>query len=131
MKILSNEKGFSLIELVFAIAVLTIGLGSIYGVLHKGMGYMKTIGGKNFAVVAVSSEIEMVKAMAGDELPDSYEGPFLREVDLSALPSGEGFLKIERHEGSDGRLRKVTATVKWMAMGRPKSVSVSTMVSRP
>ena len=128
MKVLRQREGFSLIELMLAVVVVAIGLGSVFGVLHRGMDYMKTVGGKNFAVVAVTSEIEMIKAMSGDELPDTYEGPFLREVDLSALPNSEGALKIELREGSEGRLRKVTATVTWTAVGRPRSVSVSTLV---
>ncbi len=131
MKVFRQRDGFSMIELMIAIAVMSFGLGSIFGVLHRGMDHMKTVGGKNFAVVAVTSEIEMIKAMSGDELPHTYEGPFLREVDLSALPNGEGALKIEKREGSGGRLKKVTATVTWTALGRPKSVSVSTLVGGP
>jgi hypothetical protein len=131
VKAISKNHGSSLIELLFTIIVIAVGLGSLYAVLFRGMDYMKTIGGKNYAVVAAASELELVKAMGGDEFPDEYDGPFLGQVDISTLPDGKGTLKIEDYEGSGGRLKKVTAIVKWTAAGKWKSISVSTIVSKP
>jgi prepilin-type N-terminal cleavage/methylation domain-containing protein len=131
LKAFAKEDGYSLIELLFTIVVISVGLGSLYAVLFRGMDHMKTIGGKNYAVVAASSELEVVKAMARDELPNSYDGPFLGQVDISTLTDGEGILKIEDYGDTGGRLKKVTAIVKWSAAGKRKAVSVSTIVSKP
>jgi prepilin-type N-terminal cleavage/methylation domain-containing protein len=131
VKTLSNKKGFSLIEMLFAIIIIFVGLGSVYAVLFKGMNHMKIVSGKTYAVVAVTSELEIVKALDGDEFPDAYNGPFLGQVDLSALPNAEGNLRIEDRGNSGGRLKKVTATVTWLAAGKEKTISLSTIVSGP
>lgn len=131
MSVIRKKNGFTLIEIIFTLLVISIGLGSLYGVLHRGLNHMKTVGGKSYAVVAATSEIEIVKAMPNDEFPDEYVGPFLGKVDLSALPDGEGVLKIENHEDSDGRLRKVTVTITWTAAGKDKSFSVATLMGKP
>ena len=88
VKTVSKNVGYSLIELLFTIAVIAIGLGSLYAVLFRGMDHMKIIGGKNYAVVAASSELELVKAMAGDELPDEYDGLLL----TGETPEGNEFM---------------------------------------
>ncbi len=131
LRVIRKKNGFSLIEIIFTLAVLSIGLGSLYGVLHNGMKHMRTVGGKSYAVVAATSEIEIVKAIPNNEFPDEYEGPFLGKVDFSALPDGEGVLKIEDHEDSEGRLRKVTVTITWTAAGKDKSFSVATLMGKP
>jgi prepilin-type N-terminal cleavage/methylation domain-containing protein len=128
---LSRNSGFSLIEILFTLVVISVGLGSLYAVLFRGMNHMKTIGGKSVAVVAASSEIEVIKGLDRDEFPDTYDGPFLGQVDISNLTDGEGLLKIENYEGTGGRLKKVTAIVKWTVAGKRKAVSVSTIVRAP
>lgn len=123
-----DTNGFSYFELVTTIAVVTIGLASVYGVMFRGMDHMRILSGRNYAVMAATSEMEIVKAIPVEELPRQYAGPFIGEVDLSPLADGKGTLKIEDHKDSSGRVRKVTATVEWKALGRDKSFSVSTLV---
>lgn len=131
MKSVRANSGFSLIELVATIAIISIGLGSLYAVMFRGLNHMRIVGSKNYAVVAATSEIEIIKAMPEEKLPESYTGPFMGEIDLSALTDGKGVLKIEDYEDSGGRLKRVTATVQWNVVGRRKTVSISTLVGRP
>lgn len=125
------RSGFSLIELVATIAVISIGLGSMYAVMYRGLNHMKIVGSKNYAVVAATSAIEVVKAMPEDKIPMSYTGPFIGDIDLSALTDGKGVLKIKDYEDSGGRFKQVTATVQWKVVGRRKTVSISTLVGSP
>jgi len=131
VKAFSRNNGFSLIEILFTIIVISVGLGSLYAVLYRGMNHMKTIGGKSYAVVAASSEIEAVKALAPDKFPNVYDGPFLGQVDISNLNDGAGILKIEDYGDTGGSLKKITAVVKWTVAGKRKAVSISTVVSKP
>ena len=124
----SDRAGFSLIELIVTISIIMIGLGSLYGVMHRGLKQMKNVGGKDYAVTAAASELEFVRAIPKDELPDNYSGRFKSKVDLSPLNSGRGRLRIREFEGSNGRLKEVTATVTWLAAGREREVSFSTLV---
>jgi type II secretory pathway pseudopilin PulG len=125
-KLLQNE-GFALVELVITIVIIMIGLGSLYGVLHRGLNQMKTVGSKDYALAAASSELEFARAMAKDGMLDTYSGPFKSEVDLSALNDSAGILAIEDMEGSSGRLKTVTATITWREAGRSRKVSLSTL----
>lgn len=131
MKRLREKDGFSLIELLFTIAVIAIGLGSFYAVMYRGLDFMRVTGSKNCAVVAAASELEIIKAMSGNELLEDYEGPFLGEVDLSALTNAKDTLKIENYGSANGRIKMVTATVTWTVGGKDKSTSLSTLVGNP
>ncbi len=131
MRRIGKRHGLSLIELLFAVAIISIGLGSFYAVMHRGLDFTRTTGSKNYALAAAVSELEIVKAMASAELPEHYEGPFLGEVDLSGLTDAKGTLKIEDYGNAKGRLKTVTATVTWTVAGKDKSTSLSTVVGNP
>jgi len=131
LKTIRARAGFSLLELMATIAVISIGLGSLYAVMFRGLNHMRIVGSKNYAVVAATSEIEIIRAMSEEKLPESYTGPFMGDIDLSALTDGKGVLKIEDYEDSKGGLKRVTATVQWNVVGRRKTVSVLTLVGRP
>ncbi len=123
--------GFSLIELVVTLFIITVGLGSLYAVLHRGINHMRIVSSKNYALVAAASELEIVKATPFDKLPENYAGAFMGKVDLSALPNSRGTLRIGDYADSGGNLKTVTATVKWTVAGKKESISISTLVRKP
>jgi hypothetical protein len=127
----AGKGGYSLIELIVTISIIMIGLGSLYGVMRRGLDQMKLVGGRDYAVAAAASELEFVKAIPKEELPDNYTGRFKSKVDLSPLNGGRGYLRIREFKGSEGRLKRVTATVSWNAAGRQRKLSVSTLVGPP
>jgi hypothetical protein len=96
--------------------------------LHRGLHQMKTVGSKDYALAAASSELEFCRAMAKDGIPDTYSGPFKSDVDLSLLHDSVGLLTIEDLEGTGGRLKTVTATITWRDSGRGRKLSLSTLV---
>ena len=131
MKTVAKSGGFSLIELVVTLFVITVGLGSLYAVMYRGLDHMRIAGSRNYAVVAAASELEIIKAMSKTGLPENYAGAFKGKVDLSALNNARGLLKIEDYKESGGRLKVVTATVNWTVAGKKKRVTLSTLVGNP
>ncbi len=131
MNPIRKRNGFSLIELAFTLAVIGIGLGSFYAVMYRGLDHMKIVSSKNYALVAASSELEIVGAMPKNKLPETYDGPFMGAIDLSPLANAKGLLQIERYDGSGENPRVVTATVTWTVVGMNKRVSLSTLVGNP
>jgi len=131
MRRFRKKAGFSLIELIFTIFVISVGLGSSYAVMYRGLDFMRTTGSKNYALAAATSELEIIKAMSDTELPENYEGPFMGEVDLSALRDAESILAIKDYGDLGGHFKTVTATVNWTVAGRAKTISLSTLVGNP
>lgn len=118
-------------ELVFTLLVIMLGLGSLYGVMHRGLSQIKAVGAKDYAAVAAASQLEYIKAISQDKTPDNYTGPFKGDINLSALNDAKGVLKIRDFKGAEGRLKRVTATVTWTTAGRQQSVTFSTLVGAP
>jgi prepilin-type N-terminal cleavage/methylation domain-containing protein len=131
LKRLRKKNGFSLIEIMATIVVISVGLGSFYGVMYRGLQHMKVVGSKNYAVTAAASELEIIRAVSNDKLPESYDGPFMGDVDLSALKDAKGTLKIEDYGDSGGQVKAVTATLTWTVAEKDKSVSLSTLIGNP
>jgi len=129
MKRALNNTGFSLMEMVFTLLVIMVGLGSLYGVMHRGLAQIRTVSAKDYAVVAAASELEYVKAMSRDKIPADYTGPFKGNISLSGLNEGRGILKIRDYK--EEGLKEVIATVTWLSAGRRQSVSFSTLVGAP
>jgi hypothetical protein len=129
-KIFQNE-GYSLLELVFTLIVIMVGLSSFYGLTHRGLAQMRINGTKDYAVIAAASELEYIKAISRDKTLENYTGPFKSTNTLSALNDGKGILKIRDYDKANSDLKRVTATVTWSALGRKKSISLSTLVRTP
>jgi len=131
LKTILHSKGYTLMELVFTLAVIMIGLGSLYGVTQRGLNQIKIVGSKDYALIAAASELEYIKAISRERFPENYAGPFISAGNLSALNEANGFLEIRDFEKADSRLKEVTATVRWSVAGRMRSVSLSTLVGAP
>ena len=128
MRTIKTKNGMGLIELVATIAVISIGLVSLYAVLQRGLNHMRIVSEKNYAIVAATSELELIKSMSQEKALPEYDGPFMGDIDLSALNEAEGVVKIEDYNDSGGRVKRVTASVRWVIAGENKHVSLSTFV---
>lgn len=127
LRTIKTKSGLGLIEIVITIAIISIGLASLYAVLHRGLNHMRIVSEKNYAIVATMSELELIKSMSRVEPLQEYEGPFMGDIDLSALNEAKGFVKIEDYKDSDD-LKRVTANITWVVAGKSNHVSLSTLV---
>ncbi|MBU4312589.1 MAG: prepilin-type N-terminal cleavage/methylation domain-containing protein [Candidatus Omnitrophica bacterium] len=125
-----NKKGFSLLELIIAVAVLAIGLVGILQIFPVGLRASYRAGMVTKAAFLAQNKIEEIKISGFDaitELPPKIplsgsEGDFeweiaIDEVDLEGLES-------------DDDIRQITVTVNWPERNRTRSKDFVTYVTR-
>lgn len=125
-----NKKGFSLLELIIAVAVLAIGLVGILQIFPVGLRASYRAGMVTKAAFLAQNKIEEVTISGFDaitELPPKIplsgsEGDFeweiaIEEVDLEGLES-------------DDDMRQITVTVSWPERDRMRSKDFVTYVTR-
>ncbi len=127
---ISHRKGFSLLELVIAIAVLAIGLVGVLQIFPVGLRASRRAGMATKAAFLGQNKLEELKTAGFDaitELPpkiplsgteDEFEWEIsIDEVDLDGLES-------------DDEIRKVTVTVDWTERNKTRSKDFITYVTR-
>jgi general secretion pathway protein I len=125
-----TKKGFSLLELIIAIAVLAIGLVGILQIFPVGLRASQRAGMVTKAAFLAKNKMEQVK-MAGfsaiTELPPKIplsgtEGDFDWEIFIDKL-------ELDGLETSDD-IRKVTIVVSWPERNRKRSKDFVTYVTK-
>jgi prepilin-type N-terminal cleavage/methylation domain-containing protein len=123
----SNRKGFSLIELMFAVVILAIvifGIFHAYSVCFMGMTYARD---RTVATNLAQKKIEDIKNTPFGNIADSsttteeISGKILT-IDLISINSTVG-------ENNDSNLKEVTVTVSWFDRnGNQKNVVTKTLI---
>ena len=128
---MNNQRGFSLIELVFVVLIA----GFIVLLVSNLPNSIGLIGQGKFASIAkdiASQEIEDARSQGYDNLADGTIQ--VSDYRLSSLPSGQVSRDVSDCPSSvckNGELMKqVTATVNWQDSGKPKSVQITTLISK-
>jgi type II secretory pathway pseudopilin PulG len=107
--------GFLMIELVAALAVLTIGLLGVVQTYHFGMDKIRTMRESAIALRAVQNEIETLRALPFANLVDVENGPFVSQTpDLEQLVKATPALTIRPYSDPRLRLKEVAACVRWV-----------------
>lgn len=125
-----NKKGFSLLELIIAIAVLTIGLIGVLQIFPIGLRASQRAGMITRASFLAQNKMEDIKLAGFDamtELPpriplSGKDGDFEWVVKIDNV-SLEG---VE----SSGDMRKITVTVSWPERNATRSKDFITYVTR-
>jgi len=122
----ARSSGFSLIEVVIAIGILSIGLVGAIRVFPVGLRASQRASLISRGTLAVQRTLEATKLKSWDELApgDSVTQEDQFEIAVSIdQPKVEGLVDPKR-------LKRVSVTVTWMQEGRPRSLSAVTLFHR-
>lgn len=121
-----KETGFSLIEVLIAMSVLTVMALSLIGVLVHGLNLLARTKQVILATQICQEQIESIRNKPFDAVANL--GPTYANDKLSALLDGQGTQAIESSVGSD--IRKLTVSVAWNFHGQAMRKDVVTLITR-
>jgi len=123
-----NKKGFTLLETIFAIIILSIALIAILSFFSANSFFIIEIKERFIAAQAAQEEMELIRDMAFDDilmLSSSFTA-----TGFSSLKDPIGTLTVDNPYGIDD-MRRITITVAWTSSkGRTFSRSLVTLVTR-
>ncbi|MCP4645744.1 MAG: hypothetical protein GY851_35190 [bacterium] len=109
-----DRAGVSLLEMVTAIFVLTVGVLGVVQMFHYGIDKTHTVHEANLATRALRNEIETLRAVPFRELTDTENAPF-RSVtpELAKLMNATPAVTIESDPGGTLGLKQITVSLAW------------------
>lgn len=121
------RKGFSLIELLVTLAVISIAILAIYEVFLFTLKTTRQARNVTYAYQAAEEEREIIKNTAFSSLVNQSGGSFLDQTQsLSRLPDGQGQLTIEDYNG-DSKVKKILVRVLWLESNGTKEYTLTTL----
>ena len=141
------EKGFSLLETLFAMAVILVGILGIFGLFQSGLANMRMASVKMLAALLASNFLEEVKAYGFNNLPTAgtvasmassssgritdFPAPYEGTAAISNVSedlNGDGANDYADKSGNS-MLREIAITVR--IPGAFKDMTFRTRISRP
>ena len=120
-KKLPLNKGFTLLEILLAVVLLTFGIVAVVSVMSKGLYIDTYVNNKVIALNLAQDKVEEIKAMDFADIADEalatvsgFTG-YTREVDMTALQTD---------------LKKVVVNVYWEYKGVNQAVTLVTLISK-
>jgi Tfp pilus assembly protein PilV len=126
-----DRRGASLIELMAAFFVLTLGLLGSVQTFHFGTDKLKATRDAAIAERAVQNQVEALRAMPFAELKDCENAPFnaASEPDFGRLVKATPTLTI-RSNAAGLRMKKVAVAVQWVGEnGRKLERKAATLIA--
>ncbi|MBX7255186.1 MAG: prepilin-type N-terminal cleavage/methylation domain-containing protein [Candidatus Hydrogenedentes bacterium] len=122
-----RDAGFTLLELMCAIFVLTIGVFGVIQMFCFGLDKVRALSDTNVAMRAIQNEVETLRAAPFSELVAGASGF------RSLTPEIDRFVKVKpevRIEDAAFALKKVTVSLMWSGdNGRQITKSVTTLIA--
>ncbi len=116
-----KRAGMSLVEVTATMALLVIGMTSVFDAMHGANKASKRAEYRNQALAAIQTQIEVIQAMPNEDTTVRTEFP------VAGLPGAKGSTmagKVVRKRAADGGINFLL-TVNWEDAGGPDSVSMS------
>ena len=126
-KQLSTVYGFSLVEVVISIAILSVGLLGAVRVFPVGLRASQRAERVSRATLAAGRTIEALKLRGWDELTEGESAVEEKEFAITTVidqPAVEGLI-------DPTSLKRVSVTVGWKQEGRQRSLTLVTYVHKP
>lgn len=129
-----RRSGFSLLEVIFAIAVLAVGILSVFG----SMAYASRDQGGGRAAAAAQAGHRLLDLSRARNLPFAAPLNEVEPVPLNAppfdkaFPADSGFQRqVTMQPAQDGRTATMRVVMRWQETGEEKRLSLETLHRRP
>ena len=124
---MTREKGFTLVEVLVAFAILAVVMVSLYEASGTGLRSFEAAANLERAVLIAQSKIDWIVAQR--RLPPSSSGPvagtpFTWQVEALAAPKDIADVKPQ-----SARLQMIRIHVTWRGRQGPRSIAVDRLVS--
>lgn len=118
-RIIPIERGFSMIELMVALFVTTLGTLAVLSLIVSSQGAASRAADQVTAVNAARQEIEIIRGISSQRLTNRTDAPLIGSVpQLQNLTGGHGYLTISDYPSLPG-VKLLTVRVTWTT--RPSS----------
>lgn len=123
--------GWSLVELMTALFVLSLGLMGVIQTYHFGLDKIRTMRESGIATRIVQNEVETLRALPFSALDDRKNAPFISPAPgLERLVNGTPALTIRPHPDPALRLKEATVSLRWSGdNGRTMERSATTLIA--
>jgi len=123
--------GYSLIELLAAIFILSTGLMGVIQTYHAGLERIRTLREYAVARQAVQNEVETLRALPFDALADRENAPFVSSpLSLNKLVNAAPAVTINPGADPALRLKTVSVAIRWTGEnGRTLREGVVTLIA--
>lgn len=123
--------GYSLVELMAAVAVFSVGMLGIVQGYHFGFDKIRTMREAAVATRAVQDQIERLRGMPFDALTPRENAGFVEPApDLSSLVNAKPVLSIVPYTESALGLKEVRVSVRWSGdNGRTMERAATTLIT--
>ncbi len=125
------QRGFSLIELTCAMAVVSIGLGGVLHIYLHGIEKMRAVDEYETALCVLNNEIETLRAQSWDALEPGAGLPFRSAPLIEGLHLAETQVTIQDAFNGQPGLKQATARIRWIGEhGRPIEKELTTLIAQ-
>lgn len=122
------RRGLTMIELIAALAVLSIGLMGAVSMYYHGIDTLKTTEENRAAMTAARNEVEYLKSLPFDQLVAGANSPFHSTAGLEDLVNAQTSVTVQ--DTDTPGLKEITASVTWTGEhGRTITKRITTLVA--
>jgi len=125
---LSNKKGFSLLEALFASVIMAIGLFAVITAIYSQSTMLSKNREQTIATLTAQGEIENIRGMEFSAIKNLTSFDVDDAPGLAYLKDAEGRVKVDDSYGDD--IKKVSVIVTWNSInGRTLKKTMTTLMT--